>query len=179
MDPFAVFRWLGACAEPSIEEAQPAWWVELQRAEALQAAAAAKQHMLHSSAADCIDSNEKKRAAAAAPQADAALVEPRCYENEAELVISRKLHAAGQQQTRRAEKQEAQASWTLADIDDLEEMRRRLLFAVPSSASSSVFDLRTSDLRCNSLSSSDSESVFFSFQNSASELERPTNSFEG
>ncbi|KAL8452815.1 hypothetical protein Emag_002188 [Eimeria magna] len=177
MDPFAVFRWLGACAEPSIEEAQPAWWLELQRAEALNAQApirsvASKEDDVgrHHTLRQAFDAKTVRYA----PKATV-IAEPRCYENDAEFVISKTLQNTGDRLAPRALKPEQNEPWDLSELDDLERMRCALLPPIIESSSQSISGFSSSDSNfvdshCGSVPS-DEESVFHDLHQSSSDPE--------
>ncbi|CDJ38229.1 hypothetical protein, conserved [Eimeria tenella] len=160
MDPFTFVRWLGVCVEPSVEEAQPAWWLELQRAEFLQreeeeSGDVGQRNALPSVQQASVVSELRKRKVhfAAEQTAGADLC---VYENDSEFVVSfahPNMHGAGET---------GLPPWDARDLDDTEYIRQMLLpptetpppSLVGSSSASSLMELK-----CGSLPS-DEENVF-------------------
>ncbi|KAL8273729.1 hypothetical protein Esti_002329 [Eimeria stiedai] len=146
MDPLVAFKWLGACAEPSIEEAQPAWWLDLQRAEALNAQVATRQVASKDDEVErhyTLQQAFDVKTVRCAPKTTVA--EPRCYENDAEFVISGTPHNPADRHTARLLKSEKNASWDLSELDDLERMRHALLPPIIETPSHSMAEFSSSD----------------------------------
>lgn len=152
------------CAEPSIEEAQPAWWLELQRSEALQEEVE-KCHSLH-------EESSPPRMYTFRKEADQRTVQfasetfahagVRCYENDSEFIISQTLCKPRPRQGLRLPETEQMAPWDLSDLDDIESLRRMLLPEVEAPPPSLYGSLSTSslvDFQCGT-PPSDTEPVF-------------------
>ncbi|OEH75837.1 hypothetical protein cyc_03718 [Cyclospora cayetanensis] len=135
MDPLTIVRWFGVCTEPPIEEAQPAWWVELQHSEALQ-----RRMEKCSSARDGIagarSANVRRKVDKRKVQFAPDLVADRelgYYESNAEFVIPKaSTTLRGMPAVQKAATRQV-PPWDLADLDDTNRMRRIL---IPEAATS-------------------------------------------
>ncbi|CDI75392.1 hypothetical protein, conserved [Eimeria praecox] len=138
MDPFTVIRWLGVCAEPPIEEAQPAWWLELQRSEELQnktegTRSVTQQAALPSTVSSTVApgaEGRKVRFASVPPEEFHSF-----YEDDAEFIIS-PAHAGKKTSPMQPSEQNETGSWDLSDLDDVADIRRMLIPVHPSPSSS-------------------------------------------
>ncbi|CDI77492.1 hypothetical protein, conserved [Eimeria acervulina] len=164
MDPLTIVRWLGVCAEPPIEEAQPAWWVELQRSEAVQNKEKARNATQQAALPSAVSSNlasegaRRKVRFASEPTAD-----PHgFYETDAEFVISPSHPDTQTSLTRDSEHSEL-ASWDLSDLEDASAIRRMLIPTADTPRSSAgSFTATSVDLYHGSHPSS-AEPVFHEF----------------
>lgn len=163
--------------EPSIEEAQPAWWLELERSEALQEETE-KCHSLHE---DYSPPRMYTSGKEAAPRTVHFATEPfphagvRCYENDAEFVISQTLSKPRPRQALRLPETEQMAPWDLSDLDDMEGIRRVLLPAVeapPPSLTGSFSASSLVDFQCGT-PPSDTEPVLHVIHQSSVDTEPP------
>lgn len=176
MDPLSLMRWLGVCVEPTIEEAQPAWWLELERAEELQKEADRNDCFQNRSSPKfpSLKSKCEKRAVRFAAEPDASSG-PCCYENDSEFVVAR--------QGRKPEGNHAVQTlvndlgpWDLGDLDDIESMRQALLQPIEGSYSyqpggCSQSDCHGAHYPCSG-PPSDAEEEFCVFQRNLANVEQ-------
>ncbi|CDJ28760.1 uncharacterized protein EMH_0016580 [Eimeria mitis] len=150
--------------EPPMEEAQPAWWLELDRAEAQQkktekGCSATQQAGLSSGVQPSRGSGVEGRKVRFA--SDPAANPNGFYENDAEFVIS-PAHPKLQTSLTQASEQSEMIAWELSDLDDATDIRRMLIPTVDTPRSSSAGSFSTSslvDFHCGSHTSV-SEPVF-------------------
>lgn len=156
--------------EPSIEEAQPAWWLELKRAEELQREVDENgcfQEHTSSPKPPSFGSKGETRTVrfAGEPVAGSGAC---CYENDSEFVIARPETKPAENPAVQTLQNEQLKPWDLVDLADVEGMRHALLQPIEGSNSfeansCSHLDSRAARYACSS-PPSDAEKEFSVFK---------------
>ncbi|CDJ53060.1 hypothetical protein, conserved [Eimeria brunetti] len=169
MDPFTL--------EPPIEEAQPAWWLELERSEARQNKAEKASSLTQKAVlTPAVPSNfvpgveGRKVRFVSEPAAD----HHGFYENDTEFVISPAQPSTMTSPMQASEQSEAPL-WDLSDLDDVAAIRRMLISTVDTPRSSSVGSFSASSSMDFHWSNhpSDAEPVFSGYYGSSVDRARP------
>lgn len=157
--------------ETPLDEAQPAWWLELEQAEALQSEEAARRGSSEHIARGSRHFEDDLVKGKVRIGRSFNTTDPQCYENDTEFVVSgkdQKMDSGG------ISLLGTPPPWTLGDLNDIEDIRRRLIPPITAPASSPADSLSSTILveyHCG-YPSSDTESSFHVFDSVSGDAER-------